>query len=223
MAWADDRVEMSFYSMEGNQLLYRGQRSVKTGTGTVTETTTFTTPAGKPIQKILSVFQSAGLVPVRYELNDLRSGQQEALIKRGRQMVLSAIEKKGEDLDTDTVDWEPGMLYSTTVVPTIQREWARLARGETVPFVLLVPSRQDDFSFRVQKDEELTAREKSRTVIRMEPDSWIVRRLVDPMYFYFESKPPYHLLEYRGRVTIKTDKGKTQDLRVTYHYLKEGG
>ncbi len=57
----------------------------------------------------------------------------------------------------------------------------------------------------------------------MDPDSWLIRQLVDPLFFYFDPEPPHRLLEYRGRVSIKSDDGDDQDLRITYHYLQEGG
>lgn len=219
-ARGEDRVEMSFYSMETDKLLYRGKRTVKKEGGRITEISIFTTPAGKPIQKTVAVFLASDLSPVRYQLDDLRSGQQEILRREKDGFFMSAREKKGEKPDQDTEDTRPGSLMPASVVPRIQREWKKLMQGEKVPFALMVPSRQDSVSFRVQLDRKKTAANKSRTVIRMDPDTWIIRQLVSALFFYFEDKPPHRLMEYRGRVSIKTRDGDDQDLRITYHYLK---
>lgn len=222
-ARAEDRVELSFYTQQGNQLLYRGLRVWKTEGGRITETSTYTTPAGKPIQKAVAVFRKSDLTPISFRLNDFRSGQMEEMRKDGNRIFLSSREEKGEDSDSDTIDWEPGSLISATVVPKIKREWERLMKGNKVAFQLLVPSRQEAISFRVQVDRELTPPDKSRVVIRMDPDSWVIRQLVDPLFFTFEPAAQHRLLEFSGRVSIKTDDGDDQDLRITYHYLREGG
>lgn len=220
-ALGEDRVEMSFYSLDTEKLLYRGKRTVKKEGGRITEISTFTTPAGKPIQKTVAVFHESDLSPVRYQLDDLRSGQQEILRREKNGFFMSAREKRGENPDTDTEKFRPGSLISASVVPRIQREWKMLMQGKKIPFSLLIPSRQGSVSFRVQLDRTKTAASKSRTVIRMDPDTWIIRQLVSALFFYFEDKPPHRLMEYRGRVSIKTEDGDDQDLRITYHYLKE--
>ncbi|MEE8433546.1 MAG: hypothetical protein V3S64_02045 [bacterium] len=220
-ARGEDRVEMSLYSLETEKLLYRGKRTFKREGGRVTEISTFTTPAGKPIQKTVAVFLESDLSPVRYQLDDLRSGHQEILRREKNGFFMSFLEKRGDKPDQDTEKFRPGSLIASAVVPRIQREWKTLMRGKKIPFSLLVPSRQDSVSFRVQLDRKKTAANKSRTVIRMDPDSWVIRQLDSALYFYFESKPPYRLLEYRGRFSIKTEDGDDQDLRITYHYLKE--
>lgn len=221
VARGEGRIEMSFYSLKTEKLLYRGKRTITREGGRVTEITTFTTPAGKPIQETVAVFLASDLSPVRFQLDDLRSGQQEILRREKDGFFMSSLDKRGDKPDQDTEKFRPGSLISSAVVLRIQREWKTLMEGKKVAFSLLVPSRQDSVSFRVQFDRKKTAASKSRTVIRMDPDSWIIRQLVSALYFYFASKPPYRLLEYQGRVSIKTEDGETQDLRITYHYLKE--
>jgi hypothetical protein len=43
--------------------------------------------------------------------------------------------------------------------------------------------------------------------------------LVDPILFYFSLEPPYDLLEYRGRTSVKDAKGDPIDARVVYRYV----
>lgn len=218
---AEDRVEMSFYSLKTDKLLYRGKRTTTLKDDQVTELSTFTTPAGKPIQELKSVFGAADLAPISYSLRDLRSGQVEVLRREKGGFFMSYTKNKGAAPDEDTEKPRPHSLISATVVPTIHKEWKTLLKGKKVAFRLLVPSRQESISFRVQLDEDRTAADKTRTVIRMDPDSWIIRRLVSPIFFFFETKVPHRMLEFQGRVSIKTKNGDDQDLKITYHYLKE--
>ena len=221
-ARGEDRIEMSFYSLKSEKLLlYRGKRTVKREGGRVTEQTTYTTPAGKPIQKTVVVYLDSDLSPVLYRLDDLRSGEQEILRREKDGYFMSYREKRGDKPDQDTDKSRPGGPISSAVVTRIQREWKKLMEGKKIPFPLLVPSRQESVSFRVGLDRKKTAASKSRTVIRMDPDTWIIRLLVSTLYFYFESKPPHRLLEYQGRVSIKSEDGDDQDLLITYQYLEE--
>ena len=56
------------------------------------------------------------------------------------------------------------------------------------------------------------------TILRMEPSSWIIRALVDPLDFIMAKATGHALLEFRGRSTIATDDGEDQDLRVVFQY-----
>ena len=223
-ARAETRTEISMYSLESGSLVYRGKETEEIKNGRVTRITTYTTPAGKPIQEKKSVYQIEGLVPELYTMKDLRSGESEELRKDGNNIHMSARENKDEDLDSDSEDWEPGSLISATLVAHMRIVLGRLMNGEEVEFSFYAPSRQESYTFRFVLDEEKTAAEnataKETIVIVMEPGTWLVRRLVDPLYFYLSKKAPHPLLEYRGRTTIRTLEGDTQDLRVTYTTLE---
>lgn len=85
-----------------------------------------------------------------------------------------------------------------------------------------MPSRRDVYSFRMRRVEPEWDVAPGRMVVKMEPDTWILRLAVDPLYFTFATDPPHRLMEYRGRGVISTASGETQDLRITYVY-EEGG
>ncbi len=219
-AWAESRTEISIYSLETGSLVFRGKETEEVKDGRLTRITIYTTPAGKPIQEKKSVYRIEGLVPELYTMKDLRSGETEELRKDGNTIHMSARENKDEDLDSDTEDWEPGSLFSAALVAYMRIVLDRLMNGEEVEFSFYAPSRQAVYTFRFVLDEERTAAAKEAIVIVMEPGTWLVRRLVDPLYFYLGKKAPHPLLEYRGRTTIRTLEGDTQDLRVTYTTLE---
>lgn len=195
--------------------LYIAARDVVTEGGRVTERTVFSDAVGRPIQRTVAVYEEASLAPVSWHLEDLRSGELEAMSREGGTVKMLYKEKTGEDPDQGSVDYQPGMLFSPTVTPFIKRNLERLRAGETVPFKLLVPSRQDVFSFRVLLDTERRF-DVPGLVIRMDPATWFIRQLVDPLYFVLDVRPPHETLIFQGRSSVKADDGDDQDLRYDF-------
>jgi hypothetical protein len=216
-------VRMTFLPLAGGAApLYLGTRSLQTENGRVTVRSTYTTPAGAEVQRTEGVYDAATLEPLGYHLLDARSGQEETLSREGGSVKLSYRAKAGAGTDSDTVKLAPDQHFTPTVEPLILREWARLAAGETVPFRLLVPSRQDVYQFRLMREDSPAMARPGHLVVRMEPGTWFVRQLVDPLFFWLEEAPPHRLMEFRGRVSIKTDGGDDQDLRIVYTYPGQG-
>lgn len=218
---AEHTVNLNLLPLQGDTVRYRGVRTFREADGRVTVTTVFTDSAGQTIQRTEGVYEAADLAPVSWQLSDLRSGEEERLAREGEVVRMRYRASAGEAPDEDTVDWEPPMAFTPTVEALIEREWARLAAGETVTFRLLVPSRQDSFAFRLQRADD-PAPPAGRVRLRMEPDSWLVRQLVDPLFFLLDADPPHRLREFRGRSSIRTEEGELQDLRIVYAYPDEG-
>lgn len=211
-------VELTLYAPGSRAVRYRGLRTVRHEAGQVTVATTFTTPAGEPIQRTVAVYERDTLAPVSWQLRDLRSGERETL-ERGNGTLHMSYRAGGEEApDEDSVEAAEGQVFTATVVPYLRRRWSDLAAGETVNFGLLVPSRQDVFRFRALRDDAAPGGGPGRVVVRMEPGTWLIRQLVDPLYFVLDADPPHRLREFRGRSSIRDDAGEEQDLRMVYTY-----
>jgi hypothetical protein len=222
-AQPERRIDLALYSLADGQLLYRGHRRVlEEEEGRTRVLTTFTTPAGTSIQETDALYRSDTLAPVNYSLDDLRSGESERLRVEGGRVFLAYRENREEKLAEDDVELSPNAVFTATVVPFLLRNWVALREGATLVFPFLVPSRQDVYAFRAGRDEKAGAGKRERIVIRMEPDSWFLRRLVDPLFFEFSTEETPRLLEFRGRSSLRDEDEDTQDLRMTYSYL-EGG
>ena len=90
--------------------------------------------------------------------------------------------------------------------------------ADEVEFDLLVPSRQESIKFRLKNDGERYFEDLQVIVFRMEPNSWLFRLLVDPLYFSLTVEAPHRVIEFKGRSSVKTDEGENQDLRMVYRY-----
>ena len=170
----------------------------------------------------MTEFEQQDLTPLSYELDDARTGERQRMVQEGDGVRMSHKENTSAETKSDVVDLKAGSLIGDTLAPFLQRNWELLAEGNTLEFPLLVPARRDVFSFRVRRVEPEWDIAPGRMVVKMEPDTWILRLAVDPLYFTFGTDPPHRLMEYRGRGVISTASGETQDLRITYVY-EEGG
>ena len=215
-------VRLELFGLEGGPMRYRAERTFVESDGKTTETTIFSTPEGTPIQEVVGVFETDTLVPVSYTVNDQRSGQKETALREGDKVLMTALEKTGEKEKSGSVKYKEGMIIISSVVPFIQRNWEALAEGKELTFLLLAPVKQDYFQFRVVKDDgkgELKVKApEGAMVIRMEADTWLIRKMVDPMYFVMDGQPPHRILEYHGRSSVKTDEGEDQALHYVNYY-----
>lgn len=212
--------DIELYALEGDTLLYKASRTISQFEGKVMESTSFKTPDGKPVQEVVGTFVAETLAPLSYTLNDARSFQEETLVIEGEKVYMTYLEKLGEEKKTDTIDYKPGMLVISAVTPYIQRNWDKLAAGEKLPFRVMAASKLDSYQFRLMKAEGDKAGKapEGGMVVRMEPDTWLVRAMVDPLYFVLEGQPPHRVVEFRGRSSVKTDEGEDQDLRYMFIY-----
>lgn len=121
-------------------------------------------------------FQSYSFV--RYNI-----GQYGEIERRGEELVFRLFENGAFADETVTAlpsDFCTGPMVTSFVVANREQ----LGRGETVKLSYGVADRQRLVDFKLQKVEERSSAE--RTVIEMKPDSWLIRLIVDPVYFIFD-------------------------------------
>ena len=218
-AWAQQQtIRLELFELEGGPLKYSGERQVSVANGVVREVTSYRDPAGQEVQHLEAVYREENLGLASYRLRDMVVGREEDLVYKEGKVEVRFVAKAGADPDTDVVDWQDSFAFSAVVVPLIVRNWERLRGGGELTFDLLVPSRQDTVGFRVRMDRAAELDGAPVTIMRMEPGSWIIRRLVDPMYFAIENAPSHRVLEFQGRSTIPTKSGADQELRMVYRY-----
>lgn len=218
VAAQESTVKLDLYELNSSTLIYRGLRREIEKNGVVNETTVYTDLKGVEIHKIEVIYRKKNLGLVSYRLRDLVIGKEADLTYRDGKVAIRFLEKSGEDEDTDEVEWTETVAFSSAVVPLIVRGWERLLGGGEVVFDYLVPSRQETVEFRVRMDRRGSLNGVKATFMRMEPDSWIIRALVDPIFFIIEDDPRHRILEYQGRSSIPTKEGDDQDLRLVYRY-----
>jgi hypothetical protein len=133
-----------------------------------------------------------GRAKILYEPSNKASGKIEFnyLLPNGK------LEKAGERLQSET-------LASDMVGPFLSDHWADLMNGREVKCRYLVIPRKETVGFTFAKHAETTWRGKPVVVIRMEPSSWLISRLVDPLFFTIEKNGQHRVLQYTGRTTPK--------------------
>lgn len=213
-----ERIGLKMYHKESGKLLYTGEREITRDGARVTERTVFKKPDGTTVQVSTTSFEGEPLKLISHELEDLRLGLTEKMEISAGKVRIAFREARDEDLDSDELDWEDGMLATAMILPLLRRNWEKIAAGGEAEFDLLIPSRQGTVGFRLKKDSAGTVNGAAVTVVVMEPGSFIIRMLVDPMYFSVADDPPHRLLRYVGRTSVKADDGEDQDLRVEYSY-----
>jgi hypothetical protein len=213
---AEGVVQIRLYPLEGDTLLYRGERTWRESAGEIWEHTVYATPGGDAVQETDARFAADTLELRSFTLRDARTGREEDITVQDGRVTLRFVAARGEAAKSEDLAWADDMAASVTVTHMIRRQWERLLGGDAVVFDLLVPSRQDTVSFRVRFVAAAEWRGLAVAEFRMEPDSWLIRALVDPMTFIMDNQDDHALLEYRGRSTIPTADGKDQDLRMVF-------
>ena len=104
---------------------------------------------------------------------------------------------------------EPDTLIDDTIYPFILAHWDELMRGDSIKFQFVSLEWERTFSFRFKKDSETTLHGVAMVRIKMEPTSFIVARLVNPLYFTIEKDGAHRIAEYAGRTTPRVKKGKS--------------
>jgi hypothetical protein len=94
-------------------------------------------------------------------------------------------------------------IVGLQIVPFIINHWDSLISGQEKEIKLGVWYRQEAITFKLSKSEA----EKDKMTIKMSPTNFLIRAVVDPIYFTFEVKTKT-LLEYKGRTTPKVKSGQ---------------
>ena len=216
--WAQDqKVTIEMFPLQGGAVMYTAERTLHTEGGQLTEKNTYRDTKGTVLVETEAVFDATTLEPVKYRYQDLRSGETETLDRQAGKAVMTYVKAKGESKKTGEEALAADKIISAAVTMFIQRNREALKAGMNMDFRLLVPSRQDSVGFRVVSDAQAKA-PAGTSVYRMEASSWVIRKLVDPLFLILEDQPPYRLMEFRGRAAVKSNEGKDQDLRSVFHY-----
>ncbi len=99
-----------------------------------------------------------------------------------------------EALENDT-------LIDDMIPAFIDSHWEALDKGSAAKFRYIVLSREETVGFKLVKETETTWQGQSVVRIKMEPTSFIIAQLVDPLFFVVEKTGKHRILEYIGRTT----------------------
>ena len=212
------RIGLKMFHGESGKHLYEAERTIESADGRVTERTVFRKASGEAIQQSETVYDDASLKLISHQMKDSRLGLEEEVTVSEGKIKFVYREAGDEEVEKDEEDWADNMIIAPTIMPLLRRNWDKLVAGEEVVFELVVASRQGTITFRLRKEAQAGVHGEPATVVVMEPDSFLIRALVNPMFYTVADAAPHRLLRYAGRTTVKADDGGDQDLRVEYSY-----
>lgn len=115
-------------------------------------------------------------------------------------------------------------LVDDMILGFIESHWDTLQEGLPAKFRFIVLSRKETVGFKLIKAAETKRLGKPVVLLKMEPTSFIIAQLVDPLIFVVEKAGAHRILEYIGRTTprIKTGtKWKVLDAATVFDWKQE--
>lgn len=100
----------------------------------------------------------------------------------------------------------------------IEKNWDKILKKEEVDTKYAVWYRKESLAFRFKLKEETNKEGKNWVNVTMEPSSFVIRQLVDPLVFSFD-KATKKLMQIRGRTIPKIEvDGKFKDFDAETRY-----
>jgi hypothetical protein len=197
-------------SATSNEVLFTFRRTAARSGSTVRVLREYTAPGGGVAARERIVYEAGNLVS--FELEEPQSGAS------GSARVQTRPEKPSEPRITfaytqdhktksGSEPLEPSTLINDMIGPFLAAHWDDLMHGSAVKFRYAAVTRAETVGFKFKKQSETTWRCRPAVVIRMEPTSWIIARLVEPLVFTAEKEGSHRILQYVGRTTPRIRKG----------------
>ncbi|HWZ22619.1 MAG TPA: hypothetical protein VNW06_08195 [Cytophagaceae bacterium] len=154
---------------------------------------------------------SADKIRPSFEQNDYRDGCVEGVSFSNNKLILKCKKNKSEVLKTKSMDIPEDLVVDGGFNYYIKGNWGKLTEGKTLVFNFAVPSQLDYYAFRLYKESV----EKDAIVFRMEPDNFIIRRLVSPIRVTYNTTSK-RILKYEGLSNINDKVGKSYTVKIMY-------
>ncbi|HSZ72702.1 MAG TPA: hypothetical protein VK750_08490, partial [Cytophagaceae bacterium] len=154
---------------------------------------------------------SENKVTPSFEQNDYRDGYTEGVSFNNHKLVFKFRKNKTEKVKTKFIDVPENLVVDGGFNYYIKNNWKKLTNGETLVFNFAVPSQLDYFSFRLYKESETT----DVVVFKMEPDNFLLRKLVDPIHVTYKVSTK-RILKYEGLSNINDKRGKSYLVKIMY-------
>jgi hypothetical protein len=165
-----------------------------------------------------SATHTADYALVDYTLHTNQLGQSGTIHVDGDQVTFRLVDGSSERSSVERSS--DAVAVGPTLVGFILRHADALKNGAVVPVRMAILDRMETIGFALRAVDA----EPGQTRIRMEPSSFVVGLLVDPVYFTFESATG-KLVRLEGRVPPKVqvgDRWQDFDARVEYRFVAEG-
>jgi hypothetical protein len=206
--------EGQVYALDGRMdPLFRYERRVKETGSTLTSTHITYDPANAVVV-VQSAVHSRDYELRRADLIHGQSGVTASVVIANGQATFTLDD--GQHQTTSTEQSEVPFVAGPTMFGFIQKHWAELVGGASLPIRFAVLERGESIRFVL----DTVSAPAGRTTVRMRPSSPLVRLAVGPTHFQFDAKTR-QIVEYTGRVPPLEETGgrlATLDARVAYTF-----
>ena len=196
---AFDESGKLFLYTEHHTLTKRDSKVIRT-------VTTYKNKNGKSLGSFKSNYSSHSFAPDTV-LKDVVANRVTRTQLKGKNLILS----NGQNKKAVNIPTQKPLVIGQGLHYFVLEHFSKLQKGKTIDFVLGVPDRQAIYEFRVFKLKDLP---KGKVRLRIEIDSWVKRRLVDPIDVDYTRDGK--LTRYKGISNLSDESGKRPTVIIQY-------
>jgi hypothetical protein len=196
------------YDLKSDKLLYKFERLEKKENNKLTIKGVYTDLKGSTLVTEEATFEDGKTTSLK--VSQLQTKETSSIIVTEKKIVFT----KGEDVEKE--DIQKNFIVGMSTISFLEMHWNSILEGKTVSTRFGVWYRQDTVGFDFYK----TSDKDGILEITMNPSSFFIKQLVDPLVFKFDKKTK-RIKEVIGRTSPKIEiDGKLKDLdaRVVYKY-----
>ena len=201
-----------------DRILFTFRRTSIRAGSTVQVLREYLPPDGALAARERAVYENGRLVS--FEVEQLQTGAKgsatlrEDRLRDNRQSIsFDYLAKPGARIEKKSEGPRKAVLISDMIPSFLLDHWNELTNGAAVKFRFIVLERAETVGFKLAKESESTWRGQPVIIVKMDPTSPIIARLVDPVRFTIETQGRHRILAYSGRTTPMIKHGNTwQDL-----------
>ncbi len=150
---------------------------------------------------------------VRYDIDQKQTNEQGWIEVKDNKVTFNHKKPKKNNYPK-TSDLPENFVVSPQIVPFIRDNWDAITSNKEIVIGLGVWHRQEIIRFTLNREKA----DGQNVVVKMNPSSFFIRALVDPIYFTFDPVTK-NLLSYKGRTAPKEKKGDSfEDFDAITHY-----
>jgi hypothetical protein len=148
-----------------------------------------------------------------YDFRDIRAQHQDGAKVAPDRIWLFRKQSPEDDIDEKYLPKEADQIVGQGFHQFIIYNLERIAQGEVFHIRLVLPSRLDQYEFRIRKRKI-----KGDTLyIRLEIDNWLLRLIAPHVDVEYDLRTR-HLLRYEGVSNLEDTSGKHKQVTITYSY-----
>ena len=148
-----------------------------------------------------------------YDFRDIRAQYQDGAKASLDKIRLFRKKSPEDDIEEQHVAKEKDQIVGQGFHQFIVHNLETIAQGEVFHIRLVLPSRLDQFEFRIRKRKI----DGDTLYIRLEIDNWILRLFAPHVDAAYDLKTR-HLLRYEGISNLEDSSGKHKKVTITYSY-----